>query len=106
MGASRLGASRLAEPGSLASLIPGERGLELVHLAPAVTRERVGPLVAQEGVFPTKSLATQTIRLIILMLGPMVAPKVVLASEAEATQVTLNVHWGVNKNTLHVGQLY
>lgn len=29
-------------------------------------------------------------------------PKVVLASKAKATQVTLNAHWGVDKDTLHV----
>jgi hypothetical protein len=36
------------------------------------------------------------------MLGLVMTPKVVLASKAEATQVTLNGHWGVNENTLHV----
>ena len=87
-------------------LIPGKRGLELVHLAPAVTRERVSPLMAQEGVFPTERLATHAVRLVLLMLGLVVAPKIVLASKAEATQVTLNVHWGMNKNPLHNITLY
>ena len=83
-------------------LIANNRGLELVHLAPAVTRERVSSLVAQESVFPTERLATQAVRLVLLVLGFVVAPKVVLPSKAEATQVTLNVYWGVNENTLRV----
>lgn len=83
-------------------MVPGKRGLELVDLASAVTRERVSPLVAQEGVFPTERLATHAVRLAVLVLGPVMAPKVVLASKAEATQVTLDVHRGVNKHTLHV----
>ena len=36
------------------------------------------------------------------MLGLVVASKVMLASKAEATEVTLNAHWGVNENALHV----
>jgi len=99
-----MGASRLTELGSL--LIPGKRGLELVHFAPTVTREGVSSLVAQEGIFPTEGFATQTIRLVVLMFGLVMAPKVVLASKAEATEVTLNVHWGVNENTLYIKQLY
>lgn len=57
--------------------------------------------MAQESVLPTEGLATQTIRLVVLMLGLVVAPKVVLASKAEATEVTLNAHWGVDKDTLN-----
>lgn len=81
------------------------RGLELVHFAPTVTRERVSSLVAQEGIFPTERFATQTIRLVVLMFRLVVAPQVMLASKAEATEVTLNVHWGVNEDTLHVNKL-
>jgi len=121
---ARLGASRLAEPGGSKSIgetrweqvdwrnqgqprppsresgIPGKRRLELVHLASAVTRERVRSLVAQESVFPTERLATHAVRLVVLVLRFVMAPKVVLARKAEATQMALNVHGGVNKDTL------
>jgi len=78
----------------------------LVHLAPAVTRQGVSSLVAQESVFPTERLAAHAVRLVVFVLGLVMAAEVVLAGKAETTQVTLNVHWGVNKNSLHRGTLY
>lgn len=80
--------------------VASKRGLELVNLAPAVARERVSSLVAQEGVFPTKGLAAHAVRLILLVLGLVMAPKIVLTSKTEATEVTLNVHWGVDEHAL------
>lgn len=80
--------------------IASKRGLELVNLAPAVARERVSSLVAQESVFPTKGLAAHAVRLILLVLALVMAPKIMLASKTKATEVTLNVHWGVDKHAL------
>jgi hypothetical protein len=105
-----MGASRLVEPGTPSRelgdlLITGKRGLELKDLAPAIPRKRVSSLVAQESILPAEGLAAHTIRLVVLVLGFMVAPEVVLTSKAEATEVTLNVDWGVNENTLCIGHI-
>jgi hypothetical protein len=56
--------------------------------------------VAQERVFPTERLATHAVRLVLLVLGFVVAPKVMLAGKAQATQVTMNINWRVDENAL------